>query len=122
MKQTYETGLEGEETAEAYLHTARGMICMERRYRNRCGEIDLIMRDGETIVFVEVKTRKTGSPGAGMMTVNAAKQKRIARASALYLMSTRQLSCPIRFDVVEVNPDSVLHVPDAFQPGGMFYR
>ena len=78
MKQTYETGLKGEETAEAYLRHTRKMVSMERRYRNKCGEIDLIMRDGATIVFVEVKTRKTGAPGTGMMTVNAAKQKRIA--------------------------------------------
>lgn len=122
MKQTYETGLKGEETAEQYLRKNRNMICLERRFRNRCGEIDLIMQDGETIVFVEVKTRMTGGPGTGMTAVNAAKQRRISQAAMLYLMTSRRMERPVRFDVVEITPDSVIHVPNAFQPGSMFYR
>ncbi len=98
------------------------MICLERRFRNRCGEIDLIMQDGETIVFVEVKTRMTGGPGTGMTAVNAAKQRRISQAAMLYLMTSRRMEHPVRFDVVEITPDSVIHVPNAFQPGSMFYR
>ena len=98
------------------------MICLERRFRNKRGEIDLIMQEGETIVFVEVKTRMTGITGTGMMAVNAAKQKRISQAAMLYLMTSRRLGCPVRFDVVEVRPDTVIHVPNAFQPGSMFYR
>ena len=121
MKQTYETGLKGEETAEKYLHDTCGMICLERRYRSRRGEIDLIMKDGETIVFVEVKTRLTSSPGTGMMSVNTEKQKRIAQAAMIYLMSTQQMKTAVRFDVLEINRDSVIHIPDAFQPGNMFY-
>ena len=62
MKQTYETGLAGEETAEHFLE-GKGMVCLLRRYRNKCGEIDLVMKDRETIVFVEVKTRKKAGPG-----------------------------------------------------------
>lgn len=122
MKQTYQTGLEGEETAEKFLRDTRGMICLEHRYRNRRGEIDLIMRDGEAIVFVEVKTRRNGAPGTGMMAVNAAKQRKIAQAAVMYLMMTGQMNRRIRFDVVEVNREAVIHIPDAFQPGGMFYR
>ena len=122
MKQTYDTGLKGEETAEKYLQDALHMISLERRYRNKCGEIDLIMQHEETIVFVEVKTRMTGHPGLGMMAVNNAKQKRIARAAMLYLTTSHQLNRSVRFDVVEVNPESIIHIPNAFQPGGMFYR
>ena len=122
MKQTYETGLKGEETAENHLRETRGMTCLQRRYRSKCGEIDLIMREGETIVFVEVKTRLTASLGAGMMSINAAKQKRIARAAAVYLAATRQTGHPVRFDVVEISRNGILHIPDAFQPGNMFYR
>lgn len=121
MKQTYETGLQGEKEAEEYL-CRKGMICLERRFRNRCGEIDLIMMDQEVIVFVEVKTRRTGPPGNGLMSVNPGKQKRIARSAALYLMNTRQMNRPVRFDVVEVNPEQTIHIVNAFQPGGMFYR
>lgn len=122
MKQTYETGLKGEEAAENYLQETRGMICRERRYRSKCGEIDLIMQEGQTIVFVEVKTRLTASPGMGMMSVNETKQKRIARAAVLYLSSTKQMNMPVRFDVIEITRDSIIHIPNAFQPGRMFYR
>lgn len=121
MKQTYETGLKGEENAESYLRETRGMICLERRYRSRLGEIDLIMREGGTIVFVEVKTRTNASPGTGMMTVNAAKQKRIAQAAMIYLMCTGQVNRAVRFDVVEICREKIIHVPNAFQPGNMFY-
>ena len=122
MKHTYETGLQGESAAEAYLHSRLGMTCLERRYRTRCGEIDLIMLDGKTVVFVEVKTRLTGAPGQGLMSVTEEKQKRISRAAVLYLMKSGRMNSPVRFDVIEVRPDSLCHIPDAFQPGAMFYR
>ena len=121
MKTTYETGLQGEKAAENYL-ASLGMVCLDRRYRTRSGEIDLIMRDGETLVFVEVKTRKTGDAGLGLMAVGAAKQQRIARAARVYLMKTGQMNQAVRFDAVEVTRDEVLHIPNAFQPGGMFFR
>ena len=122
MKQTYQTGLSGERDAEEYLTREKGMICLERRFRTRAAEIDLIMREGETLVFVEVKTRRTGSAGLGLMAVDARKQKRIARGAMLYLMQTGQLNVPVRFDAVEIGPEGILHVPDAFQPGGVFYH
>ncbi len=121
MKDTYETGLLGEQTAERYL-TEKGMVCLERRYRTKSAEIDLIMKDRDTIVFVEVKTRRTASPGSGLLSVTPSKQKRIARGAVLYLMSNHKLNALVRFDIVEINRDSVLHIPNAFQPGGMFYR
>ena len=122
MKHTYETGLQGESTAEKWLHEQRGMITLERRYRSRHGEIDLIMQDADTIVFVEVKTRNSLYPGDGLMSVNLNKQKRICRCATVYLMSHHKLNSSVRFDVVEVNPGSVTHIPDAFQPGGMFFK
>ena len=123
MKQTYETGLTGEMIAENYLTGQKGMTCLERRYRNKGGEIDLILMDQETIVFAEVKTRFTAAPGQGLLAVNTAKQRRIIRAATLYLMTRRQLNAPVRFDVLEVRHDSVLHIPNAFQADGrMFFR
>ena len=122
MKQTYATGIEGEKKAEAWLREEKGMECLERRYRTPRGEIDLIMLDQDTIVFVEVKTRRTGDLGLGLAAVTAAKQKRIAGAAMMYLISKRQMNAPVRFDVVEVYRDSVIHVPDAFQSTGMFFR
>lgn len=122
MKQTYETGLAGEETAERYLE-AKGWTCLFRRYRNKGGEIDLIMQDGGTIVFVEVKTRRKASPGLGLMAVDKKKQTRIARAAILYLMTEKKLNAAVRFDIVEVGNNSVIHVPNAFQPAsGTFFH
>ena len=122
MKQTYETGILGEIAAETYLCGKCGMICLERRYRTKSAEIDLIMQDQDTLVFVEVKTRSKGKPGDGLQTVNAAKQKRISRGATLYLMKHHKLNQSVRFDVVEVNRENIIHIPNAFQPGGMFFR
>ena len=120
MKQTYQTGLKGEKDAEEYLR-GKGMSCLERRCRTPAGEIDLIMRDGETVVFVEVKTRRTGAAGTGLAAVDARKQRRVARGAIQYLMSRGLLNVPVRFDVVEISAEGILHIPDAFQPGGMFF-
>ena len=106
MKTTYETGLQGEEAAEAFLCRERGMICLERRYRTKCGEIDLILLDGETVVFTEVKTRKTGEAGNGLSAVNVAKQKRILNASLLYLMKKKWMDRAVRFDLVEIHDNT----------------
>jgi len=122
MKQTYQTGLDGERTAENWLRAHLGMVCLERRYRSAAGEIDLIMKDGETFVFVEVKTRLNGVHGNGMLAVDRSKQRRIAQAARLYLMHTGNLNRDCRFDIVEVCRGDVLHIPNAFQPGGMFFH
>ncbi len=122
MKQTYQTGVNGEREAEAYLCDEKGMQCLERRFRSRHGEIDLILRDGETIVFAEVKTRKSGVEGSGLMSVTPAKQKRIAQAATVYLMTHHQLNFPVRFDVIEIFQERITYIPNAFQPGGVFYR
>lgn len=122
MKTTYETGLLGEDIAAVWLEEHLGMRPLENRYRNHAGEIDLIMLDGDYIVFVEVKTRMTAGPGSGLAAVNLRKQQRIARAAALYLLQKKRFDRPVRFDVIEVRNDGIMHIPDAFQPGGMFYR
>lgn len=118
MKATYETGLHGEEIAEEFLKK-KGMLCLERRYRTKVGEIDLIMEDGDTLVFIEVKARFSGSDGQGLQAVNYAKQRRIAKAALLYLIRHKWTRRSIRFDVVEINQHGIIHVPNAFQPGGV---
>ena len=121
MKRTYETGLLGERAAAQWLSKHCSMKLLESRYRNKAGEIDLIMLDGETVVFVEVKTRMNAAPGTGMLAVDRNKQRRIAGAAALYLIRMGWQDRPVRFDIAEVTRYDVLHVPNAFQPGGMFY-
>ena len=123
MKQTYETGLNGEKAAENWLRHEKGMICLERRYRTKLGEIDLIMLDHGTIVFVEVKTRLTGNTGLGLQTINQTKQKRIANAATWYLLTHQSMNASVRFDAVEIHGNGqVLYIPNAFGSAGMFYR
>ena len=122
MKMTYQTGLCGEKTASEWLTSRKGMKLLESRFRTKAGEIDLIMLDGETVVFVEVKTRLRSPSGSGLMTVDRKKQYRISRAAMLYLLKKGWTNRPVRFDAVEVNSGEVIHIPDAFQPGGVFFH
>ena len=122
MKSTYQTGLSGERIAAEWLTRRCGMKLLECRYRSKAGEIDLIMLDRKTIVFIEVKTRLNAAPGNGLLAVDGRKQKRIARSAMMYLIENNMLDRAVRFDVAEVNRNEVIHVPDAYQPGGMFYR
>ena len=121
MKTTYQTGIAGEMKAAEWLRKNCGMQLAECRYRNKAGEIDLIMFDQNTIVFVEVKTRLHALPGTGLLAVDRKKQQRIARAAMLFLLSKGWQKRSCRFDVAEVSETGVLHIPNAFQPGGMFY-
>lgn len=123
MKRTYETGLNGEQAASEWMNKNLGMKELEKRYKTKAGEIDLIMQDEETIVFVEVKTRTNAVSGSGLMAVDRNKQKRIANAAIFYLMKNGKLNSSVRFDAVEICSGRVLHIPNAFQPGnGFFYR
>ncbi len=79
-------------------------------------EIDLIARDGETLVFVEVKTRRTEDFGAPVSAVDKAKRRKLSRA-AMRFMQRRKLRPPyIRFDVVEVilDPPEIRHLKNVF--------
>lgn len=112
----YATGLNGEQQAENYL-CSLGMLCLARRYRAQDGEIDLIMQDGETIVLVEVKFRPGARRGSGLMAVTPAKQRRMLHAAQDFLAQREWTDRLVRFDVVEITADGILHVPNAFIPG-----
>ena len=112
-------GLAGERAAEAALQRA-GLTPIERRFRRRFGEIDLIARRGPLIVFVEVKTRRGDRFGRPAEAVTPAKQRRMARVAASYLQRRGWLEQPCRFDVVEVTlqpgaAPRVRHIEDAFR-------
>lgn len=112
----YDKGLKGEVQAENYL-TGLGMLCEARRYRAQDGEIDLIMLDGETVVMVEVKYRPRGRAGEGLMAVTPAKQRRMLHAAQAFLAQREWMDRPVRFDVVEITSNGLLHIPNAFTPG-----
>src|SRR6185295_5913115 len=77
----------------------RGCAIIARRYRRHGGELDIVARDGQTVVFVEVKTRQRGDFGAGVEAVTALKRRRLADVALDYLARHRLMACPCRFDV-----------------------
>jgi len=80
----------------------RGYAILERRYRTRYGEIDVVARHGEVLVFVEVKTRVGDAFGSGAEAVTGYKQRRVARMAADFLARRRLQDRPCRFDVVSI--------------------
>lgn len=99
----------------------RGLALVTRNYRSRRGEIDLVMREGEALVFVEVRYRRNGAFGAGAETVDWRKRSRLAASAAHFLHTHPGASrLPCRFDVVSVDgaDPAVQWVRAAFEPGG----
>lgn len=91
------------------------MRSVERNYRCRHGEIDLIMRDGETLVFVEVRLRRNANYGGPLLSVDHSKRKRLAASAQRYLQA-RGRDCLARFDVVGIDEDDrVTWVRNAFE-------
>ena len=88
----------------------RGYEILARRYRTRAGEVDLVARDGATVVFVEVKTRATDAYGGGASAVTWQKRQRLARVAVEFLARSGQSDSPCRFDVVVVTPAVVPRV------------
>ncbi len=96
------TGKKGEELAAAHL-TEAGYRIIERNYRCFFGEIDIVAEEGETLVFVEVKSRRSDAYGAPQLAVGREKQNKISRIALHYLSERHQRHRPARFDVVAVN-------------------
>jgi putative endonuclease len=94
-------GKTGEDLAAREL-TARGYAILDRRYRTRHGEIDIICEDRGTIVFVEVRARTTREFGRPEETVNDVKRRKVAAMAVDYLARKRLTGRPCRFDVVAI--------------------
>jgi putative endonuclease len=94
-------GSYGEAVAARHL-TGAGMVLIDRNWRCRHGEIDIVARDGEVLVFCEVKTRSGRSFGAPLEAVVPAKARRLRRLAAQWLAERRGEPCEVRFDVVSV--------------------
>ncbi len=105
-------GQRAEGVAEAYL-AARGLCPLARNYRCRVGEIDLVMRDGQTLVFVEVRARASAAFGGAAASITAAKRRRVVLAAGHYLATTG-IDAPCRFDVVLLQSGRVEWLPAAF--------
>jgi putative endonuclease len=94
-------GKRGEDLACAELEK-RGYVIVDRRFRTRCGEIDIVARDGGVLVFVEVKARSGSNFGTPLESVTWQKQQRLSRMAASYLCVNRLTSVACRFDVVSI--------------------
>ena len=111
-------GQTGEELAAVFLQR-QGYKILVRNYRQKCGEIDIIAKDGSTLVFVEVKTRKNAAFGTPFEAVTEKKQRQIGRVAQEYLGRNDLFNTPARFDVVSIlmqgdKPPVIEHLSNAF--------
>src|SRR3954454_14841225 len=107
-------GKTGEDLACSELER-RGYAIVARRYRRRGGEIDIIARDGATIVFVEVKARESHRFGEAAEAVTPFKRRRIVQLAADYMTRHYRSNCPCRFDVVSIHFDAERPAIEVFQ-------
>lgn len=112
-----ELGEQGEALAVSYLQT-KGYRILERNFRIRSGEIDIIAFDKKSLVFVEVKTRRSQKFGAAAEAVHYQKRRRIVRTALFYLTMKSLNYEVIRFDVIEIyythSSPSIHHIVQAF--------
>ena len=101
-------GARAEQLADAYLQ-AQGLTILERNFRRRLGEIDLVALDKGVLVIAEVRTRSSAAFGGAAASVDGRKQRRITRAASQLLQRHRDYAAlPVRFDVLIVNqPEAV---------------
>lgn len=98
-------GQRAEKLAEAYL-VAQGLKLLTRNYRCAHGELDLVMQDGDGLVFVEVRARRNRDFGGAEASIDARKQAKL-RASVLHYLQSHRLDVPCRIDVVAVHGDAL---------------
>jgi len=104
----------GEDQAARYLQQ-QGLQVVDRQYRQKWGEIDLICRDGDSWVFVEVKTRTSRSAIAAIDSITPRKRQRIIRAAMTYMKWKRLEGYALRFDLVLIEGGQIEWIPDAFE-------
>ncbi len=109
-------GKNAEQRARQHLEE-QGLKLLETNYRCKRGEIDLIMQDTETLVFIEVRYRKSNAYGSAVESVTTSKQNRLVAAARHYLQTNRS-NRPCRFDVVGITGQNVFKIEwikDAFE-------
>lgn len=112
-------GENGEELARIFLENS-GYSIVARNWRCRLGEIDIIAKDGETLVFIEVKTRTDSAFGSPAAAVTLKKQRQIGKAAQCYLAEHDLFGSSARFDVIAIvsgrgGRNQVEHIPAAFE-------
>jgi putative endonuclease len=104
-------GMESETAAVKYLKK-KGYKIIERNFKTKYGEIDIIAKDGETIVFIEVKARKNQNFGSPKESITYTKIKKISKSALFYLKSSKQMNKKARFDVAIIKSFDDSQKPD----------
>lgn len=118
-------GPKGELAAERFL-LKQGYWIIERGFGEKVGEIDLIVSDGRSIVFVEVKSRTSDAAGDPTEAVDLEKQRHITQTARLFIVKNRLEETPVRFDVISIlwpdpkSPPRIRHYENAFEATGEF--
>ncbi|MBR1743642.1 MAG: YraN family protein [Lachnospiraceae bacterium] len=103
-----------EEKAVLFLQE-KGYRILERNFYTKFGEIDIIARDGDYTVFIEVKYRKNGNAGEALEAVTQEKQRRLFQSAKVYLYVKKyRLDLPCRFDVIAFQGEEMRHIENAF--------
>ncbi|NLY89355.1 MAG: YraN family protein [Firmicutes bacterium] len=102
--QQKEIGNYGESLAGKILEQ-KGYVILDRNFRTRYGEVDLVAKEGEVLVFVEVKARRSMNYGSGAEAVTRVKQQRLIRTALHYMFRRGWQNRPCRFDLLELNLD-----------------
>jgi putative endonuclease len=108
-----EKGRIAEERAAQFLKT-QGYALLARNFRWKGGEIDIIARKEDVVVFVEVRSRASSNFGTAAETIGAAKREKIRRTALLYIQN-KNLDCPLRFDVIAFDGEIMEHTENAFE-------
>lgn len=111
---TLQIGATAEDRAVELL-LRHGYRIVERNYRTKLGELDIVARDGATLVFVEVRSRRTSRFGSALEAVGGRKQRQVSRVAAQYLAWRRPRFDEARFDVVAITGDEIVLVKDAWR-------
>ena len=115
MRKEYNSiqGAVGELQATKYIQSLSYKI-LEQNYKNKIGEIDIIAKDKNVTVFVEVKKRSTLQYGRPSEAVDFRKQQKLRSVATLYLVKTKSLDADCRFDVIEELAGEINHIKNAF--------
>lgn len=112
--QAIQQGIQAEQYAEKYL-IQHGLVLIERNFRLKIGEIDLIMQDKDYLVFVEVRYRKNNHFGGAVASIDARKRKKIVNTAKYYLAWHQKYDkIPCRFDVVAIEGTQTTWIKNAF--------
>lgn len=114
MENKIERGASAESVA-AELLIAAGYRIVERNFRCKAGELDIVARDGDVLVFVEVRSRADDEHGSAAEMIGRDKQRRVARVATYYLDSAQPAFEECRFDVVAITAGDAVLIKDAFR-------